>query len=812
MPLQAVRPKILGFISEQASAWLVALVVLLAGSALTAIVAWAASDLYQQQVRQRFQLLVNERYTRLQERFEDQEQRLNSLRRFFANSDDVSREEFDGFAQPLLLRTRAYSWAPRIFREQRSQFEHHVSALRGTPYVIRELNSSGELAPAPERDEYVPVLYSQTQSLLGSPLGFDLLAQPLRRSALERAQKSGKLAVSQPLQLVGVEPAYATGVLLVAPVSNPPTSGQSQHEPYGYVMAVISMRQLMADGLPKPERDNLVTQIVDTSDLQKRVLFESGNAVGEDDLSGARRLTLGDHVYTLNLRPSRVFDQANHSSLGTIVSMGGLLSLLLSALLYVLVSQRQRALKLVEQRTVQLRQREQELRGAHGQLRSVLNAATHVAIIATDLRGVINTFNAGAERMLGFKPEQVVGKLTLESLHLATELEARSASLSVALGKRIPASQAMLVESPDNLHEAREWNLIRQDRSQLTVNMLATVLLDDHGLWIGHLAIYLDVTEQKRAYEALAARDRLLKKLSSHVPGGIFQFTREPKDNWHFIYASDGMRDIYEIELGVLQQDASKVFERIHPQDVERVRASIRLSALQLSHWREEYRVLLPQRGLRWIRGEATPEELPGGGTLWHGYVSDISDLKRVEEELRALSITDSLTGIHNRRYFQDRLKAEMVRLNRASGALSVIMLDVDHFKRINDQHGHAVGDGVLQELCTRISQRLRRSDVFCRLGGEEFMVLCPNTAGEQAYSLAMELWQALRSAPMEPVGMVTASFGVASWRVDEGIDGLLLRADSAVYVAKQAGRDRVEACRNGLARDSGVSATSYSD
>ncbi len=806
MPLQAVRPKILGFISEQASAWLVALVVMLVGCALTVIIAWAAYDQYEQQVRQRFQLLVNERYSRLQERFEDQEQRLNSLRRFFVNSNDVSREEFDGFAQPLLLRTRAYSWAPRVFRDQRNQFEREVSRLRASPFVIRELNSAGELAPASERDEYVPVLYSQTQSLLGSPLGFDLLAQPLRRATLERAQKSGKLAVSQPMQLVGVEPAYATGVLLVAPVSNLSAVEQPRNEPYGYVMAVISMRQLVADGLPKPDRDNLVVQIVDTSDLQKRVLYESGNALGESDLTAARRLTLGDHVYTLSLRPSQVFDLANHSSLSTILAMGGLLSLLLSALLYMLVSQRQRALKLVDQRTAQLRLREQELRGAHGQLRSVLNAATQVAIIATDLRGVINTFNAGAEKMLGFKADQVVGRLTLESLHLAPELEARSASLSVALGKRIPASQAMLVESPDNLHEAREWSLSRQDGSQLTVNMLATVLLDDHGLWIGHLAIYLDITEQKRAYEALAARDRLLKKLSAHVPGGIFQFTLEPQDHWRFIYASDGMRDIYEIEPGVLQQDAEKVFERIHPLDAERVRASIRLSALQLSHWREEYRVLLPQRGLRWIRGEATPEELPGGGTLWHGYVSDISDLKRVEEELRALSITDSLTGIHNRRYFQDRLRAEMVRLNRSSGALSLIMLDIDHFKRVNDQYGHGVGDGVLQELCKRISQRLRRTDVFCRLGGEEFVVLCPNTDGEQAYSLAMELWQSVRSAPMQSVGIVTASFGVANWRIDEGIDGLLLRADSAVYVAKQAGRDRVEACGSGLARDSGIS------
>ncbi|NWD44565.1 sensor domain-containing diguanylate cyclase [Pseudomonas yamanorum] len=796
MPLHAVRPKILGFISEQVSAWLVAVVVFLAGSALTIVVAWAASNLYQQQVRQRFQLLVNERYSRLQERFEDQEQRLGSLRRFFVNSTTVSREEFDGFAQPLLLRTRAYAWAPRVLRDQRSAFEQEITAERGASFSIRELNAAGELAPAAQHDEYVPVLYSQTQSLLGSPLGFDLLAQPLRRSTVERARQSGKMAVSQPMQLVGVEPAYAMGVLLVAPVSRAPTPQAPINEPYGYVMAVISMRQLVADGLPKVDRDNLVTQIVDTSDAEKRVLYESSNAVADSDLMAVRRLTLGDHVYALSLRPSQVFLQGNHSSQVTILVMGSLLSLLLSALLYVLVSQRQRALKLVEQRTAQLRQREQELRGTHGQLRSVLNAATQVAIIATDLRGVITTFNAGAERMLGFEVDEVLGHLTLESLHLAPELEARAVQLSAALGKRIAPGQAMLVDGADAVHETREWTLVRKDGSHLTVNMLATVLLDEHGLWVGHLAICLDVTEQKRAYEALAARDRLLKKLSAHVPGGIFQFILEPNGDSRFIYASDGIRDIYEIEPGVLQQDARKVFERIHPLDVERVRDSIRLSTLQLSHWREEYRVQLPQRGLRWIRGEATPEELPGGGTLWHGYVSDISDLKRVEEELRALSITDSLTGIHNRRYFQDRLKAEMIRVKRASGALSVIMFDIDHFKRINDQHGHAVGDEVLKELCRRISQRLRRTDVFCRLGGEEFVVLCPNTDGSQALSVALELWQALRSEPMEDVGIVTASFGIASWRVEEGVDGLLLRADSGVYAAKQAGRDRVEAER----------------
>jgi diguanylate cyclase (GGDEF)-like protein len=82
---------------------------------------------------------------------------------------------------------------------------------------------------------------------------------------------------------------------------------------------------------------------------------------------------------------------------------------------------------------------------------------------------------------------------------------------------------------------------------------------------------------------------------------------------------------------------------------------------------------------------------------------------------------------------------------------------------------------------------------VFCRLGGEEFMVLCPDTNGDQAYALASELWAALRVEPVDGVGRVTASFGIASWREGEGGDDLLLRADSGVYAAKMGGRDRIE-------------------
>ena len=795
MSLNAVRPKILGFISEDVSAWLVALLVLLVGGILTGLLAWSTLNLFHQQLRQRFQLLASERYSRIEERFEDQEQRLDGVRRFFANSNSVSRHEFDGYTQPLLHRTQAYSFARRVSHAERPEFERQVREEGLPDFTIRDLMPNGQLQLAAERDEYVPVLFSQTHTTIGSPLGFDLLAQPLRRATLERADASGDMAVSQPLHLISTEPSYARGVLLVAPVMSRSSPGAAAAKPYGYVMAVISMRQLLADGLPEADRDYLSVRILDLSNGdQHEVLFESLNTPATSELSASRLLRMADHDYQIDILPSEAFMKANHSSVTSLVVLGSLLSVLLSALLYVLVSQRQRALKTVEQRTQELRARDQELRGTHGQLRGVLDAATQVAIIATDLRGVISTFNAGAEQMLGYTSAQAVGHMTLENLHLPRELIARSAELSARYGKPIPTCQAMLVEGgEEGGHEAREWTLLRSDGSHLTVNMLATPVLDEQGLWVGHLAICIDITERKRVHEALAARDLLLKKLSAHVPGGIYQIKMEFDGRFSVIYASDGIREIYELEPEVLLLNAEAMFTRIHPQDTTRIRASIRASADNLSPWREEYRVQLPLRGLRWVRGEATPEELPGGGVLWHGYISDITDLKRVEEELRALSVTDSLTGIHNRRYFQERLTTEMARVERGGGELSVIMLDIDHFKRINDHHGHAVGDRVLQAVCERIGHRLRRSDVFCRLGGEEFMVLCPDIDGKQAHVLALELWQGLRNSPIDEVGIVTASFGIASWRVGEGADGLLLRADSGVYAAKQAGRDRVE-------------------
>lgn len=787
-----VRARLSGLCTETVSAWAVALVALVAGGLLTAALALAAQAFYKQQLRQRFELLASERYSRIAERFDEQQQRLDGLRRFFSFSNEVTPREFDGYARPLLQRTLAYAWAPRVEAAQRAAFEQHAREHSGPGYVIRDQDAQGQWHPAPLRDHYFPVLYTQSGEMPGLPYGLDLAGQGEPQAALARALGPGSMAVSEPLAMYDI-PSYARGLVLVAPVFS---DANPHGAAVGYVVALLSMREMVSDGRPVAADDNLVVRIVDPSGLQgPQVLYDSQNQVAPLSLSSNQLLHLADHHFQLSILPSQAFVRANRSSAVLAVGLlGGLLSLLLSALLYSLFSQRQRALALVEQRTAELRVSEQSLRGTHNQLRSVLEAATQVAIIATNLKGEVSTFNTGAERMLGYSASQAIGQLRLEDLVLPDELSLRAHALSQRFGRHIAGGQALFAETVyERGAEPGEWTLLRADGSQLVANMLVTAMLDEQGLWVGYLAICIDVTERRRVHEALAARDRLLEKLSAEVPGGIYQYRLDADGHSCFPYASKGLYDIYEVDLQQLREDASVVFERIHPDDLERVRRSVRYSAEHQAPWREEYRVCLPRAGLRWVRGEATPEVGEQGCTLWHGYLTDISDLKGVEEELRALSVTDSLTGIHNRRYFQERLKIELERAQRDGLALAVIMLDIDHFKHINDRFGHAVGDRVLRSLCQRIGQRLRRTDVFCRLGGEEFMVLCPGSDAEQARLLALELWHGLRNVPVDGVGKVTASFGVAGWRPGEGADALLLRADAGVYAAKQAGRDRVE-------------------
>ena len=178
---------------------------------------------------------------------------------------------------------------------------------------------------------------------------------------------------------------------------------------------------------------------------------------------------------------------------------------------------------------------------------------------------------------------------------------------------------------------------------------------------------------------------------------------------------------------------------------------------------------------------------------------------KRYQDRLRhnvqlslEMAITDQLTGLHNRRYMARHLDSLISNAQRSNKALAFLIMDIDHFKSVNDTHGHDIGDEVLREFANRISANIRGIDLACRYGGEEFVVVMPDTDVDFAYTIAERLRKSVETTPIEISRMpnalkVTISIGIAaSLGGDDNADKLLHRADQALYRAKREGRNRV--------------------
>lgn len=175
----------------------------------------------------------------------------------------------------------------------------------------------------------------------------------------------------------------------------------------------------------------------------------------------------------------------------------------------------------------------------------------------------------------------------------------------------------------------------------------------------------------------------------------------------------------------------------------------------------------------------------------------EIEERKRAQSELERIVTLDPLTSLFNRRHFFELTQTELERSRRYNRPLSVIMLDIDHFKQVNDQFGHLVGDRVIVEVARRIQKALRRIDLACRYGGEEFAVLLPETPIMQAEMVATRLWKVVTRQPTvsgELILQITVSVGVATYQHtgEITVDTLLDRADKAMYAAKQKGRNQV--------------------
>lgn len=199
------------------------------------------------------------------------------------------------------------------------------------------------------------------------------------------------------------------------------------------------------------------------------------------------------------------------------------------------------------------------------------------------------------------------------------------------------------------------------------------------------------------------------------------------------------------------------------------------------------------------LNNSSAPGTLCGAIGAACQYADELADLREQVMELSQQVFSDALTGLYNYRYFNQTLPLEIERTYRSGQPMALILLDIDHFKQFNDQWGHELGNQALTHVAQLINITVRKLDMACRFGGEEFVVILPNTDLAQAVSVAERLRTMIATTPLEAMAQsipLTVSLGVDEYRTQlvESPEGFLRRVDNWLYQAKKAGRNRVAA------------------
>ena len=316
------------------------------------------------------------------------------------------------------------------------------------------------------------------------------------------------------------------------------------------------------------------------------------------------------------------------------------------------------------------------------------------------------------------------------------------------------------------------------------------------------LAAVLNAEKQRSA--ELARSEERYRLLAEHSLDVIARM----RSDGTFSYVSPAAREVLGFEPEQLV-GPTPVGGRVHPQDTAVVADAISRVVDGGPPKTLSYRFLHGSGSWRWLETtwSAIENGDPGGGAREiFAATRDVSERYAAQQQLERLALRDGLTGLANRTLLSDRLTTAIERLERRSGAVAVYLIDLDHFKAINDTFGHAGGDAVIVEAARRLTRASRAGDTVARLGGDELILVAEVAGRAEAEALGSRLLEKLRKPYPEPVGRVcTASIGVALSRDHrDDPDGLLQHADVALYAAKQGGRDCIEVFTGAVQRRMG--------
>ena len=400
---------------------------------------------------------------------------------------------------------------------------------------------------------------------------------------------------------------------------------------------------------------------------------------------------------------------------------------------------------------------------------------------------------------------------------LMRDLKGRVMRTNAALGKLLGRSQLELaatdfraITHPDDITEDRTLHdrLLRGELEVATrtkryrhagghymwARVAASILRDEDGKLQGTVAVIEDVTAERLSEEALTrqiATVRRTQALFEATIGNIRDGVVLLDENWKILLANAAYLDLFDMtEEDMAKMTRERFLSHVSavvedPADFVR-----RIENPTPGESGEEFVLLRPFR--RVVRRTHSLVELPegvGNLVIWQ----DITIERELTEEREREAMTDPLTGIANRRAAEVALKKEFARAERAGTPLSIALFDIDHFKRVNDEHGHLAGDEVLRRVALSLAGAARLTDTVARWGGEEFLAVLP-VALDGATAFCERVRGAIEGLSCPNVGRVTISAGVVQVRPHESLEKALERVDQRLYAAKDSGRNRVQA------------------
>lgn len=295
---------------------------------------------------------------------------------------------------------------------------------------------------------------------------------------------------------------------------------------------------------------------------------------------------------------------------------------------------------------------------------------------------------------------------------------------------------------------------------------------------------------------------KLLESLLDNVNAYIFAKDLQGK----YIYANQRVASLFRVDASeIIGKDDSHFFDLSDHSTLLENDQSVLKEQVTLES--EEVNYIQSSNSRRVYKSTKSPLYDDSGKLIGlYGISTDITELYQLKEQYQALATQDHLTSLYNRRYFEEQANSEFYRAKRHNTPLALISLDIDHFKSINDNYGHAAGDKVLVAFAQNLKKQLREYDIVARIGGEEFSIILPNTTMKEALVVAERIRLKQQSLMIEVANnsyiTVTVSTGATQKTVThQHFDEMLLEADKALYQAKTRGRNKVVSFNDYVAR-----------